>query len=198
MTWITELGNRGEAIDTITQAPLDPCTRDTYRRWLSDIYGYLVAFEAKFAFSVGLELAFVQRRIRSGRVASDLLALGLDSGEFTRLAQRCMVPDFTHPVDALGWLLVVERIVWQSPAIRRKLQLSVPRELAVAGSFLRTCDEVAPARFDELDRVLERWVKTEVDTLRLRAALTAASTCYEVWMAGAETVNTVQVVPRSA
>jgi heme oxygenase len=198
MSWLMELGKRADAIDRITQAPLEPPSRESYRRWLSDIYGYVVAFEAKFAFAASLEIAFVERRIRSGRLANDLLALGLDAAEFTRLAQRCVMPDFTHPVDALGWLLVIERIVWQGPQIRRGLQMSLPRELAIAGTFLRTYDEVAQDRFAELDRMLDRWVKVEVDTLRIRAALSAAMTCYEVWMAGAETVNTVQVVPRSA
>jgi heme oxygenase len=198
MTWSMQLGKRAETIETITQAPLEPATRDNYRRWLSDIYGYIVAFESKFAFAASLELAFVEKRIRSGRIANDLLALGLDAGEFTRLAQRCTMPDFLHPIDTLGWLLVVERIIWQGPAIRKKLATQLPRELAIAGSFLRTYDEVAQERFDELDRVLAKWVKADVDTLRLRAALNAALTCYEVWMAGADTVHPVQVLPASA
>jgi hypothetical protein len=43
-TWLSRLGKRADAIDAITQAPLEPPTRESYRRWLSDIYGFLVAF----------------------------------------------------------------------------------------------------------------------------------------------------------
>jgi heme oxygenase len=197
-TWLMRLGKRADAIDAITQAPLEPPTRDNYRRWLSDIYGYLVAFEAKFAFAASIELAFIQKRIRSGLIASDLLALGLDAGEFTRLAQRCSVPDFEHPLDALGWLLVVERIVSQGSPLRKRLQMYIPRELATAGSFLRTYENVALERSAELNGVLARWVALDTDVHRLNAALAAAMTAYEAWMAGAEAISSVEVSVRSA
>ena len=99
MTWaLTRLerrfGDRADTVATMVGASIAQPTRESYRRFLCDLYGFVTAFEARFAFALGLDITFIENRIKSGRMATDLLALGLTAYERVRLSRRCVVPTF--------------------------------------------------------------------------------------------------------
>src|SRR5688572_4540393 len=88
------LGSRVDDVGTISQATLIVPTRDAYRRYLCDLYGFITAFEARLAYMYALDLSFIENRIKSGRIATDLLVLGLTPYERVRLSKRCVIPPF--------------------------------------------------------------------------------------------------------
>ncbi|HUS27710.1 MAG TPA: hypothetical protein VMZ53_04355 [Kofleriaceae bacterium] len=175
-------GARAETVASIVAAPLIQPTRASYRRYLCDLYGFIVAFEARLAYAYTLDLRFIQERIKSGRMASDLLSLGLSPYERVRLSQRCVVPRFDTAYKALGWLFVVERMMRELPAIRRRLCLALPSELEVAGQFLGTPEIEIETSWDELGRVIDRHVHAQPELDATLLAVHAALQCLEEWV----------------
>ena len=165
----------------VVQAPLVSPTRDSYRRFLCDLYGFLLAFEARFAFTTFLDLDFIQPRVRSGRIASDLLALGLTHAELRRLSLRCRVPELADPAEALGWIFVVERVMSRRDHYRR-MAASLEHELATAGAYLRTEEGENEKRWDELGRAIDRCIVDESDVQRLTEGARAGFACLEAWL----------------
>ena len=185
------LRDRAEEVDTLVQAPLLSATRESYRRFLCDLYGFVLAFEARFAFTTCFDVAFIDPRIRSGRIASDLLALGLTTSELRRLALRCRVPELVDPAEALGWTFVVERVMSRRDQYRR-MASGLEAELSFAGSFLRSDDGENEQRWYELGRAIDGCILDESDVQRLTAGARAAFACLEAWLR-VETSSTVLV-----
>jgi heme oxygenase len=126
-----------------------------------------------------LDYDFIRSRTKAGYLAMDLLVLGLGKHERTRLATRCTVPTFSDPLEALGWLFVVERITLQLDKIRARLLPTLEVEIEAAGSFLDAYDDAGAHEWLELGRVLDKFLLEERD---LDIVLTAARTaldCFE-------------------
>jgi heme oxygenase len=49
-------------------------------------------------------------RARSTRIANELVDSGIDRAELAAIAARFPAPRWDRPIDALGWLFVVERL----------------------------------------------------------------------------------------
>jgi len=176
------LRERAEAVDVLVHAALSPATPAGYRQWLCDLYGFIEPFERRFAFTHQLDIWFIEQRIKSGRLSADLLALGLTRDEFARLSHAPAIPEFTHPLDALGWLLVVERLTLQLAGIRRRLQPALGRELATAGSFVAVYDGATDAMWSGLGRMVDRWVASEADLQQVQTAAFAGLDALESWL----------------
>jgi heme oxygenase len=176
------LGDRADAVQLLAHAALARPTRDTYRRYLCDLYGFIVAFEGRFAYMYELDFMFIRDRIKSGRIASDLMALGLTAYERQRLARRCWVPAFAVAHDALGWLYVVERLMLGLPGLRRRLATALPRELELAGGFVGTLPEEIEGSWHGLAHTLEHWIDDEEEMERVTRAGREALECLEEWL----------------
>jgi heme oxygenase len=176
------LGSRVDDVATISRASLVTPTRDTYRRYLCDLYGFISAFEARLAYTYALDLSFIENRIKSGRIATDLLMLGLTPYERTRLSRRCVVPPFPDVRSALGWLYVVERMMQDTPALRRRLSETLPHDVLLAGEFISRAAEEIETRWSELARVLDRFVHTKLELETTLAAAGSALDCLESWL----------------
>ena len=127
------------------------------RDMLCDVYTFLLAFEARFAFVDGFSIAFLDAGVRSGKIASALLARGLRDGDYERLARRCQVAPFESPAQALGWLFVVDYLLERGNA-QRWAELE-----PVLGRCLRSEAELAGAIAAAQDAVdcLERWLRAD-------------------------------------
>jgi heme oxygenase len=174
------LRERTDAIDAIVHAPLMKSpTRAGYRRWVCDLYHFISAFETRFAFAPGIEIVFIASRIKSGRLASDLLALGLTGAEYQRLSRRQIIPVFSTASESLGWLFVVERITLQLAALREQLQPSLAKELAIAGSFFEVYEGAVAERWNELGEAVERAFRVDADLRILTASASTALNCLQ-------------------
>jgi heme oxygenase len=176
------LGARVDVIAALSRASLATPTRDAYRRYLCDLYGFITAFEARLAYTYALDLAFIENRIKSGRIATDLLVLGLTPYERVRLSKRCMVPPFPDVRTALGWLYVVERLTQDAPAVRRQLRDALSTEVQLAGEFIGALPDEIETRWAELGRVCDRFVHTKRELETTIAAAGSALECLESWL----------------
>src|SRR5574338_1033973 len=139
----------------------DDATRLDYARWLAAVYGFEAPLEAALAYTPNLKLLIdLRSRSRAGLVVQDLLALGLRAGEITDLPQCLPMAPFRSPIEALGWLYVVERSTLLHDAIRRHITSRLP-ELAIATSYLSSYAGNAGARWAELGHVLDRAAPTD-------------------------------------
>lgn len=175
-------GDRADTVDAIVQAALQQPSRDSYRRYLCDLYGFIVAFEARLAYAYSLDLGFIQDRIKSGRISGDLLALGLTPYERVRLSHRCVVPKLDTAFKALGWLFVVERMTRTLPRLYRRLYSTIPDELDCAGAFLGTPAEEIASSWLGLGHVLDRHVHSKPELERTLASIRDALECLERWV----------------
>jgi heme oxygenase len=158
---------RHASIDAALLAPLVSPTRSSYRRYLCTLYGFIAPLEVALAMAPGIDYAFIDPRMKSGRIASDLLALGLTTQEFALLSRRHSVPAFTSAAEALGWMYVMERTTLHHEETYERLRriLSIDRELAA--NYLLSYAGETRARWRELGAVLDRvaWSASAVDTM---------------------------------
>lgn len=176
------VGDRSTLVSSLVHAPLATPTRDRYRQYLCDLYGFMLAFERELVRVRTLEVRFVQSRMRSSLIAADLLALGMTPVVQMRLARRYEVSSFGGPIDALGWLFVVELLSWQTRDVRQRLSTTLGPELDIAGSFFALHDGVHRQRWRELSRMLDRWVVDASALQALCAAAQSALDSLESWM----------------
>lgn len=91
---------------------------ESYRRYLCDVYGFLVPLDNALVFSGGFDSNFLRPRLRSGLLASDLLAAGVTDTEYPLLARRLDIGRFGSRQEAIGWLYVGERVLRAHATIR--------------------------------------------------------------------------------
>jgi heme oxygenase len=120
--------------------------------------------------------------MRSRLLAAEQLALGMTPVVQMRLARRCEVSSLGGPIDALGWLFVVELLSWQARDVRRRLSTTLSDELSIAGSYFALHDGVHHQRWRELSRTLDRWASDASALQALRAAAQTALDSLERWM----------------
>jgi heme oxygenase len=192
------LRDRTDEVDLVVHRPLVEPTRANYREWIGTLFNFVYAFELRFAFAPDLELRFIEPRIKSGRLSSDLLALGLTRAAYDRLACRCVVPTFVTPVECLGWLFVVERITLQLADLRQRAEPALARELAVASRFFATYEDRVETRWHELGAMIDRFCRSERELQTLSRAALAGLDCLQAATASGPQTVEVELMRRGA
>lgn len=185
------------SIDAKLLGPLETPSRSLYRRFLCLVYGFEAPLEAALAMAPGIELAFIQSRIKSGRIALDLLALGLTTQEFGLLAKRHRVPSFQTAAEALGWLYVSERTTLNHEMVRRRLLEDLPYEMEHAGSYLASYEGVVGERWRELGALLDRVAHDEASAQQVIDAAWDGLESQFAWL-GEHDATTMWVEPLAA
>jgi len=83
---------------------LDDATRPTYHRLLARIYHFEYPLEAELVRTQQLPFRFVAARMKTGRLADDLLALGGDPFVTALFAMPIEPVRFRDRYDALAWM----------------------------------------------------------------------------------------------
>jgi heme oxygenase len=127
----------------------DGATRDKYTRYLARTYAFEAPIEARWQATHGLERVIdVQRRLRTGFLASDLMALGVEPDP--------LVPaPFIGVEQALGWMYVVERGRRMNGMLQRHLLRRLRPELTIAGNYLAASSPLG-MRWEQLGAALDR------------------------------------------
>lgn len=116
-------------------------TRWDYLRQLVSTYGFEAPLEAAFAYTPNLRVVLtidLRARARAGFAAQDLLRLGLKATEIANLPQCSPIAPFGSPLEALGWMYVVERATLIHDQVRRHLSETLPepqRSFAYLGAY---------------------------------------------------------------
>ncbi|MGE5184396.1 MAG: hypothetical protein ACM31C_20140 [Acidobacteriota bacterium] len=163
---------------------LDEPTPATLRRWLAAIYHFEYAVEAQLFAAGGLSTALLATRVASGRLADDLLALGLDGGIRELLAQPVVVPSLATRASGLGWLYVLERNRLCHAAVHRALVPHLAPVLRRASRYLTAHARDVHARWHELATYLDRAVSTHEEP-ELFAAAHEAFARQHLWLVDA-------------
>lgn len=160
---------------------LEPlATPATYQQQLVHVYGFEAPLEAAIAYTPGLATVLdARRRMRSGLIATDLLALAISASEIAVLPQ-CMIAPFRTPSEALGWLYVSERETLFHDPVRRHLLARFPR-LARATNYLSAASD---ARWDDFLDALERVAETTAESQQIVSAAHDAFHCAVRWYTG--------------
>ena len=126
---------------------------------LGRLYGLEAPLEAALAYTPDIgRLIDLRARVRSGLIASDLLALQLTAAQIAVLPQ-CMFGPFADAAEALGWIYVLERASMLHDTVRRHVVSCVPA-LESATAYLSACDAARPTRWAELVNALDRHAQT--------------------------------------
>jgi heme oxygenase len=154
-------------------------SRPEYMRRLITTYGFEAPLEAAFAYTPNLK-SFIDLRQRSrvGLIAKDLLALGLKANEISELPQ-CLLAPFSGPVEALGWMYVIERATLLHERVRRHLRARLPDAHDVC-AYVSAYEGVVNARWNELGRALDRGVSS-AHIADLLSAAQSAFRCLIDW-----------------
>ncbi len=143
-------------VDEALHGPLEFPTVPAYRQYLCTLYGFQAPLEAAVVLTPGMDLDFMQGRLKAGRIASDVLAIGLTAKEFRVLARRHTIPAFRSVPEALGWLYVSERMTLQHETLRHRLANELSIVVELGGSFLAAYHGVAGERWRELGELLDQ------------------------------------------
>jgi heme oxygenase len=159
---------------------VEDVTQTTYAAQLARVYGFEGPLEAAFAYTPNIATVIdVRRRMRSGFLAQDLLALDLQASLVATLPCLAIAP-FAHAADALGWMYVVERATPLHGEVRDYLILRLPR-VERACTYLSAYDSTIGSRRIELGDALDR-VAGKGETLdRILVAAVDALCCATDW-----------------
>ena len=156
-------------------------TRADYVRRLVSAYGFEAPLEAAFAYTPNLRLVIdLRERSRAGKLAQDLIALGVKASELAQLPHCLPIAPFVAPIEALGWMYVSERATLLYEAVRTQLRAQLP-ETETACAYLSAYDGVAAQRWHDLGRVLDGIVRTDRLLGELVAAAHAGFRCLIAW-----------------
>jgi heme oxygenase len=146
--------------DALWQGLMVPeITSSQYLDTLIRVFGFEGPIEAALAYTPRLELVIdVHERFRAGFIAQDLLALGMRPGEISLLPQ-CVVAPFASPLEALGWMYVVERAILLHAQVHRHIHVRMP-QARDACVYLGATGATLPARWQELGNRIERAIRT--------------------------------------
>jgi heme oxygenase len=107
---VQSVGPRADAAGHLLRAPLFSRSRDAQLLYLCDLYGFFYAFETSCAEASSAIPPPGESRARSTHIAGELSTLGIGPTELATIAARFPVPRWDQPLDALGWLFVVDRL----------------------------------------------------------------------------------------
>ena len=162
-------------------AVFDDATRDGYRRFLAAIYHFEYAFESQLVSVAELPIRFVATRLRSGLLADDLCALGVNAGAALVLARPLEPPKLTSTPEALGWMYAVQRNTLGHADLVRAL---APRLRGLLGPASRYLTAYAPnvyQRWAELGAELDRIASQPAVADRIIAAAHDAFARQHAW-----------------
>jgi heme oxygenase len=135
-------------VDAPRLALLRGTTREKYVEYLARTYAFEAPIEARWQATPGLERVIdVQRRLRTGFLASDLMVLGVEPDH--------QVPaPFVGVEQALGWMYVVERGRRMNGLLQRHLLHRLRGELTIAGNYLAASSPLG-MRWEQLGAALD-------------------------------------------
>jgi len=126
--------------DQLVGSLINP-NRSSYRYMLARIYGFEAPVGTAVLQAQNLDAHFARPRIRSGRLAADIIALTISPQEQALLARRHQVPALRSAGEALGWMYVLERLAQRVAPLGRHLYDRLPSELLHAGSYMQSASE---------------------------------------------------------
>lgn len=123
--------------------------RERYLDYLARTFAFEAPVETRWQQTAGLDrVVDVQRRLRTGFLASDLRALGF-------VAEGLAPAPFCGVEQALGWMYVIERGRRMNGMLHRHLLRRMPRELAIAGNYLAASSPIG-TRWQQLGITLDQ------------------------------------------
>jgi heme oxygenase len=123
--------------------------RDRYLDYLARTFAFEAPIEMRWQQTPGLDrVVDVQRRLRTGFLASDLRALGF-------VPEALAPAPFVGVEQALGWMYVVERGRRMNGMLRRHLLRRMPQELTIAGNYLAASSPIG-TRWQQLGLTLDQ------------------------------------------
>jgi heme oxygenase len=154
-------------------------TPGRYCAFLLRVFGFEVQVDSALHLTRGLaDIIDLRSRLDLRRLKADLGAIDVPNLATVPRA-RDVVP-FQDPLEALGWLYVVERNVRLHCVLRRHLLGALP-ELAIAGSYLATSERAVAARMRELGDFLDVVGRTPERVDRMIVAAHAAFRAQHDW-----------------
>jgi heme oxygenase len=163
-------------------------TVGAYIDQLTCVYGFEGPLEAALAYTPKLELVIdVHAHYRAGFIAQDLIALGMRPSEVAHLPQQRLAP-FASPLEALGWMYVVERDHALRDELRRHLWARLPHARD-ASVYLSTSDGHREARWQEFTHALDRAARTRRMVDEIVNGARAGFRAWREWRQGSVRLN---------
>ena len=176
-------------VDEALFGPLDFPSSSNYRRFLCVFYGFQAPLENAIQMTPGIDDANVYSN-KCGRIASDLMSLGLTRHEHHLLARRQAIPAFVNPAHAIGWLYATERMMLQVEALRIRLENEMPVVTALAHQFLYTYASTAELRWRQFGTLLDRVARAH-DVEMIVASARASVEALHAWVLIPESIANV-------
>jgi heme oxygenase len=155
-------------------------TRADYRAQLIRMYGFEAPFEAACNYTPQLWHVVEMRQLtRAGRLAQDLLALGMTPTELGALPQCFSITTFKDVAEALGWLYVVERTTLHHAALRRHVMRNI-EDVEVACGYLGVIEN-ASEHWRRFARTLDRVAMRGSLSSQVIDAAHAGFACMQQW-----------------
>lgn len=148
--------------------------RVDYRAELVRMYGFQAPLDGACAYTPRL----VQRP-RAGLIAQDLMSLGMSPIEISRLAQCPQITMFDEPLEALGWLYVVERMALLHERIARPLASAL--ELGRATAYISAHGGQVGTGWHRFGLLLARLAPEREQANRVIAAAHTGFECLSHW-----------------
>jgi heme oxygenase len=134
---------------------LDDATPAMYHRLLATIDHFEFAVESELVRTQQLPFGFVAARMKSGRLAEDLLVLGDDPVVAALFAIPLEPVRFRDAYDALAWMYVLERNTLHHLILYRALVPRLRTTLRIAATYLTSHTTDVYARWYELGTYLD-------------------------------------------
>jgi heme oxygenase len=158
----------------------DDVTQHDYRAQLVRMHGFEAPFEAACAYTPQLWRAVEMRQLtRAGRIAQDLLALGMKPSEVAALPQCFSITVFKDVAEAIGWLYVVERTTLHHAALRRHVLRHVD-DANRACAYLSVVEDTAE-HWRRFGRTLDRVALQGPSAIEVIDAAHAGFACMQQW-----------------
>jgi heme oxygenase len=159
---------------------VDDVSETEYAAQLARVYGFEGPLEAAFAYTPRISPVIdVRRRMRSGFIAQDLLALGVQPQQIANLPAVAVAP-FATVIDALGWMYVVERATPIHNRVREHVLGHLPRATR-ATTYLSAYETSIGSRWLELGAALDHVARDSEVVERLIVAAFDGLRCANEW-----------------
>jgi heme oxygenase len=158
-------------------------TQTEYMRRLVRVYGFDAPVEAAIAYTPRLLDSF-ELAPRAGLIAGDLMTLGLEPSQVSKVRQ-CMVAPFATVAEAMGWLYVHQRATLVHALVRRELLARLP-QIADATMYLGAYANSTGAHWDDFGIALDRIATTPALQQRVLSAAGDAFRVAVAWFEAAE------------
>lgn len=185
MRLVDRLGEETETFHDITDEEvlrlLGPATAEDYRRYLVQMYGFVLPLERSIASTPDIERYLDLRRFQKHEILRcDLSAFHMSSDELRRLPQ-CAVPSFQSPEEALGWAYPIERSALRHGDLFRHLASILPGEVAFTSSYLKCYAGGAGQPWKSFGRALDVVDASPKQAQQVIDSAKAAFHCLRAW-----------------